>query len=66
MGPAQAIRLNTFSGSVGQVVVAVGATVTCFPVPAIPAGAGPGNGPEALCSKPKGYPFKAKAAALIL
>ena len=46
--------------------MAVAATITCFPVPRSPAGAGSGNGPEALCSKPEGYPFKGKSAALIL
>src|SRR6478736_645393 len=30
------IRLNTYSGSVGQASVAVAATITCFPVPPFP------------------------------
>jgi len=32
----------------------------------LPPSRDPGNGPETFCSKPKGYPCKAKAAALIL
>lgn len=39
---------------------------SAFQFPDLPPSRDPGNGPETICSKPKGYPFKAKAAALIL